>query len=69
MTGLLLSGYVSKRNLATLKNSASIVISGFGSGKVINMADNVNFRGFWYGTNKLFWNAVFLGGVTNVPGF
>jgi hypothetical protein len=34
-----------------------------GRGKVINMADNTNFRAFWYGTNKLFANAIFFGNI------
>ncbi len=59
----LLSGYISKKNLATISNSASIVVSGMGGGKVINMADNTNFRAFWYGTNKLFANAIFFGNI------
>ena len=59
----LLSGYISKKNLKTLSNSASIVVSGMGRGKVINMADNTNFRAFWYGTNKLFANAIFFGNI------
>ena len=30
-----------------------------GAGSVILFADNPNFRGYWYGTNKLFLNALF----------
>ena len=30
-------------------------------GRVICMSDNPNFRAFWYGTNKLFANAIFFG--------
>ncbi|MEM1321188.1 MAG: M14 metallopeptidase family protein [Bacteroidota bacterium] len=61
----LLSGYVSKRNLETIKNSVSVVVSGIGSGKVICFSDNPNFRAFWYGTNKLFANAIFFGSTIN----
>ncbi|MEM8909732.1 MAG: zinc carboxypeptidase, partial [Bacteroidota bacterium] len=46
----LLSGYISSKNLDLLKSSASLVVSGFGRGRVICMADNPNFRAFWYGT-------------------
>jgi len=28
---------------------------------VISLSDNPNFRAFWYGTNKLFLNAIFFG--------
>lgn len=59
----LMSGYTSKKNQNLIKNSASIIVSGTGSGKVICMADNPNFRAFWYGTNKLFANAIFFGHI------
>lgn len=57
----LLSGYVSEENLEVLKNSAAITVDGMGRGRVIAMVDNPNFRAFWYGTNKLFANALFFG--------
>ncbi len=57
----LASGYISDVNKERLAGTAAVVISRFGSGKVITMTDNPNFRAFWYGTNKLFMNAVFFG--------
>lgn len=57
----LLSGYVSDRNLDLLRNSAAAIVTGTGRGKVICLADNPNFRAFWYGTNKLFANALYFG--------
>lgn len=57
----LASGYISDDNIDLLKNSAAVVISRYGRGKVISMTDNPNFRAFWYGTNKLFANAIFFG--------
>lgn len=57
----LLSGYVHPENLAKLSGSASIVAERAGQGTVILMVDNPNFRAFWYGTNKLFLNALFFG--------
>jgi hypothetical protein len=57
------SGYVNKKNGDLIKNSAYVVVSGIGSGKVINLADNPNFRAFWFGTNKLFANAIFFGSI------
>ena len=36
-----------------------------GRGNVISFVDNPNFRGTWFGTNKLFFNAIFFGGVIN----
>ncbi len=59
----LLSGYVSHDNYELIKNSAGIIIHSSGSGKIISFIDNPNFRAFWYGTNKLFMNAIFFGDI------
>ncbi len=59
----LLSGYVSKPNLKTLSNSAAVVVNSYGKGRVILLADNPNFRAFWYGTNRIFMNALFFGSL------
>jgi len=61
----LASGYASKVNKETIKGTAGIVVSRAGAGKVIAMTDNPNFRAFWYGTNKLFANAIFFGQTIN----
>ena len=66
----LAAGYINKPNLERLKNTGAVVVSGYGGGRVITMTDNPNFRAFWYGTNKLFANAIFFGhtisgGTTN----
>jgi len=53
------SGYISERNLERLAGSASVLVTSLGSGRVILMVDDPNFRAFWYGTNKLFANSVF----------
>jgi hypothetical protein len=55
----LLSGYISKPNLETLKNTVPFQVKNNGRGKVVVFSDNTNFRAFWYGTNKLLMNAVF----------
>ncbi len=63
-----IDGYVSKNNMENnLKGSASLIVSGLGSGRVVLFADNPNFRGTWYGTNKLFLNAIFFGSNISVP--
>ncbi len=63
-----IDGYISSKNLNTyLKPSASIIVSQIGKGRAILFADNPNFRGAWYGTNKLFLNALFLGNHISVP--
>jgi len=56
-----LGGYISKPNLEKLKQSASVIISKTGQGRVIHFFDSPNFRGTWFGTNKLFLNALFFG--------
>jgi len=55
------SGWVSKENADAIKNSAAVIVNTVGSGRVINIADNPNFRAFWLGGNKLFMNAIFFG--------
>jgi hypothetical protein len=55
----LLSGYISEENLALLKNSVPFQNYNSGKGSVSVFTDNTNFRAFWYGTNKLFMNAIF----------
>jgi len=63
----LLGGYIHKDNLAGIGGTASLLVSGIGRGSVIMFADNPNFRGMWYGTNKLFLNAIFLGNLVSRP--
>ncbi|MGF1558938.1 MAG: M14 family zinc carboxypeptidase [Flavobacteriaceae bacterium] len=64
----LIDGYITKKNMEEyLKPSASLIVSKVGSGRVVMFADNPNFRGSWYGTNRLFLNALFLGDKIEVP--
>jgi hypothetical protein len=63
----LIGGYFHKSNLKKIAGSAAIQVSAMGRGKVILFSDNPNFRGIWYGTNKLFLNALFFGPIMNVP--
>ncbi|WP_291722935.1 M14 family metallopeptidase [Bernardetia sp.] len=53
------SGYSSKSNKEKVQNSVSIISKNVGRGKFVAFADNPNFRAFWYGTNRLFINAIF----------
>lgn len=55
------SGWLSKENQEAVKNSAAVIVSVVGNGRVINIADNPNFRAFWLGGSKLFMNAIFFG--------
>jgi len=60
-------GYVHPESLERLKGSASLLVSKVGRGRAILFVDNPNFRGFWQGTNRLFLNALFFGGLVVVP--
>ena len=63
-----IDGYISDDNMNIyLKPSASLIVSSMGRGRVVMFADNPNFRGAWYGTNRLFLNALFLGNHISVP--
>ncbi len=64
----LVGGYLHPNSLKMIKNSPSILVGAEGSGRVILFADEPNFRGTWYGTNKLFLNALFLGNIMTAPG-
>ncbi|MEI9913279.1 MAG: M14 metallopeptidase family protein [Bacteroidota bacterium] len=57
------SGWVSKENKDAIKNSAAVIVNTVGNGRVINIADNPNFRAFWLGGSKLFMNAIFFGRI------
>lgn len=63
-----IDGFITNENLNVyLKPSASLLVSPIGRGRAILFADNPNFRGAWYGTNRLFLNALFLGKHIRVP--
>lgn len=54
-----LSGYASEANRLMLEGTAALIAERKEQGSVILFADNPNFRAYWYGTNKLFLNALF----------
>ncbi len=62
-----LSGYINSANLEKIKNSVSVEVSSVGRGRAVLFVDDPTFRGYWYGTNKLFFNALFFGSHINVP--
>ncbi|OQP51330.1 zinc carboxypeptidase [Niastella yeongjuensis] len=61
------SGFVTKENYEAVKNSAAVLVNTLGSGRVISIADNPNFRAFWLSSTKLFMNAIFFGRIVE-PG-
>jgi hypothetical protein len=62
------SGWVSRQNLDAIKNSSAVIVTSSGSGKVISIADNPNFRAFWLGGSKLVMNAIFFGRLIDTGG-
>jgi hypothetical protein len=63
----LIGGYLHPSNESKIANSAALLCSYEGTGRVILFADNPNFRGVWYGTNRLFLNALFFGPIITSP--
>ncbi|MDH5456050.1 MAG: hypothetical protein OEY37_08255, partial [Gammaproteobacteria bacterium] len=61
------SGYVSAENATALAGTPALIAERSGAGTVILFADNPNFRGYWYGTNKLFLNALFFSKAFDAP--
>ncbi|MFN3849789.1 MAG: M14 metallopeptidase family protein [Spirosomataceae bacterium] len=61
-------GYVHRESLKRISNSSAINVAYEGSGRVVMFSDNPNFRATWYGTNKLFLNALFFGANINSGG-
>jgi hypothetical protein len=61
----LLSGYISKPNYAKLKDASAAGVCAVGRGRVIGFTENLAFRAFWFGTNKLLMNAIFYGPLIN----
>jgi hypothetical protein len=59
------SGYLYRGYKNVVKNTAAVNIDIIGRGRVISMVDNLTFRAFWLGTNKMFMNAVCFGNLIN----
>lgn len=61
----LLSGYISKQNYAKVKDASVIGVSAIGQGRAIAFTDNLCFRAFWFGSNKMLMNAIYYGPIIN----
>jgi hypothetical protein len=59
----LLAGYMHDSQKELVSGAAAVVVGGIGNGRIICFSGNPNFRGFWYGTNRMFANAVFFGNL------
>jgi hypothetical protein len=58
-----LSGCISPKNLQRIAGSPAAITKANGKGQVIVFADDLNFRMYWYGTSKLFMNAILFGQI------
>lgn len=52
------SGCISQENLERIAGTPAILVTDAGKGRVIFMADDLNFRSYWYGTSKILLNAI-----------
>lgn len=59
----LMSGYSSEENIERIAGSAFCGVHSSGRGAIISLYDDTNFRAIWFGTTKIFMNAVFFGGI------
>ncbi|GIW92247.1 MAG: peptidase M14 [Pirellulaceae bacterium] len=57
----LVSGYLPEAYQRALPNTAAARVVRRGRGVIVVLMDSVAFRGYWYGTDRLFLNAVFFG--------
>ena len=62
-----MAGYVSARNRERIANSAAVWAENKGSGRVICIADNPVFRGYFRGSERFLTNAILLGPTLRVP--
>jgi hypothetical protein len=63
----LIDGFITDNNAEKLNSTISLLVSKIGDGRAVMFSDNPNFRGSWYGTNRLFLNAILLGDKIQVP--
>ena len=56
----LLSGYCTPENIERIKGAPFVSVHG---NRIISIYDNTNFRAVWYGTNRIFLNAIFFGQI------
>lgn len=62
-----LSGYISDANLLDIASTPVVVTKKIGEGSVVYSTDNLTFRSYWYGTMKLFMNAVYFSVLESKP--
>lgn len=55
----LLAGFSDTALVALIADSTAVTTNKMGQGVVIGFTDNTQFRGYWYGTNKMLANAIY----------
>ena len=64
----LLAGYIHPKQKPLAAGAAAAVVCGQGKGKIICFPGDPNFRAFWFGTNRLFANALCFGHLISGDG-
>lgn len=60
---LLLDGFIPGTEATKIAGRPFAIVQSVGRGRVIFFAEDLTFRGAWYGTNTLFLNALLFGGM------
>ncbi len=63
-----INGYASKQNISKVSNSAAILLSTTGNGRVVLFADDPTYRSYWLGTARLFFNSIFFANLVEGGG-
>lgn len=66
-TAPLLSGYTDNNLINILAKSPAIVAHNIGKGRVIATTNDLNFRGYWYGSAKILANSLFFSKAFSTP--
>ncbi|MEC8230437.1 MAG: peptidase M14, partial [Pseudomonadota bacterium] len=55
----LMAGFSDNAMVALIAQTTAVTTNKMGRGVVIGFTDNTQFRGYWYGTNKMLANAIY----------
>ncbi|ALM92613.1 MULTISPECIES: M14 family metallopeptidase [Alteromonas] len=58
----LLAGFSDEKLVKLIAETPAVITTKQGKGVVIGFTDNTQFRGYWYGTNKMLSNAIYQSG-------
>ena len=60
-----IDGYVGDKRLAEFAGRDAVVADRVGKGLVVRLADNPAFRGYWYGSQRLLFNALYFSSIVD----